>query len=113
MSEALGPGTFVHVPQINVAVAERVPPGIQHLLIEAQNAFARDLCGWRSERGQTIIDAGAIRIADAREQMPESERVILTRVYQDDAKKGIALSRRGGGKIKFGQCIAERRGSIL
>src|SRR5437867_4051436 len=65
VSLALGPGALVHVPQINVTVAERIPPRVQHHLVEPQNAFARNVLGRPSQRGKTIVDAGAIRITHA------------------------------------------------
>jgi hypothetical protein len=37
------PTALVHVPEVDVAVAQRVPPRIHHLLVEAQNAFARNV----------------------------------------------------------------------
>jgi hypothetical protein len=98
---ALQPIAFVGVPQVDVAEAEGVPPGVQHWLIEAEDAVAGYGCGWRSERGEAIIDAGAIGVADAREQVPKSKRVVFARVNEKDAELGMALLRRGGSKIKL------------
>ena len=50
------PGAFPCAPQGNVSEVELVPPGIQHFLIEAQNAITRDAQGRRNERGQAIVD---------------------------------------------------------
>src|SRR5712692_4569130 len=62
---ALGPVAFEGAPEVNITVTERVPPGIQHFLVKAQNAFARGVRRRGRKRGQSIINAGAIGIADA------------------------------------------------
>jgi hypothetical protein len=67
-------------PHENVAEAEGVPPRVEHLPIQAQGAVASYACRRWSERGEAIIDAGAIRIADAGEQVPNRERVFLAGV---------------------------------
>src|SRR5205085_12080444 len=41
----LRPSAFVDVPDLYVGVAQRIARGIQHVLVEAQNALART--GWR------------------------------------------------------------------
>src|SRR5712664_1339281 len=81
----LGPIAFVGVPQVDVAKTEGVPPGVQHWLIEAEDAVAGHGCGRRSERGEAIIDTRAISFADAREQVPKRESVILARINEEDA----------------------------
>src|SRR5260370_3521085 len=45
---ALGPVALVGAPQVDVAEAEGFPPGVQHWLIEADDAVASDVRGWRS-----------------------------------------------------------------
>jgi hypothetical protein len=72
------------MPQVDVAEAEGVPPGVEHGAVEAEDAVASYVCGWRSERGEVIIDTGAIGFADAREQVPKGKRVILARVNEED-----------------------------
>src|SRR6266851_10445945 len=74
VGRALGPIAFVGAPQVDVAEAEGVPPGVEHGAVEAEDAVASYGCGWRSERGEAIIDTRAIGFADAGKQMPESER---------------------------------------
>src|SRR6266566_1500589 len=96
----IGPVVLERAPHENVAEAEGVPPRVEHLPIQAQDALAGYACRRWSERGEAIVHTRAIRIADAGEQMPKSERVALARVYQDDAKQGIALGRSSGCKIK-------------
>src|SRR5260370_42414595 len=64
VNKSLGVGrrravVLVGAPEPDFAAAEGVPPGIEHLAIEAQNAFARYACGERSERGETVINGGA------------------------------------------------------
>src|SRR6266851_6253937 len=67
VGRALGPIAFVGAPQVDIAEAEGVPPGVQHWLIEAEDAVSGYGCGWRSERGEALVDARAIIITDARE----------------------------------------------
>src|SRR5260370_41686545 len=67
VGRALGPIAFVGAPQVDIAEAEGVPPGVQHWLIEAEDAVASYVCGCRGERGKAVIDAGAICVVDARE----------------------------------------------
>src|SRR5207253_10238442 len=59
----LGPRAFVHVPEVDVAVAERVPPGIHHFRIEAQNAFARNVwrCGICFRASDKRVPSSALR----------------------------------------------------
>src|SRR5260370_37748080 len=109
----LRPVAFVGAPQVDVAEAEGIPPGVQHGAIEAQDAIASYACRRRSERGEAVIDAGAIGITDAGKQMPESERIFLARVGKEDAEQGVALRRSGGAKIKFGQSGAGRSGGVF
>src|SRR5260370_34480175 len=73
----LRPVAFEGAPQVDVAEAEGIPPGVQHGAIEAQDAVAGHACGRRSERGEAVIDGGAVGIAHAREEMPKSERIVL------------------------------------
>src|SRR6266567_6251209 len=100
-------------PHENVAEAEGVPPVVEHLPIQAQGALAGYACGWWSDRSEAIIDAGAIRIADAGEQMPKRERVFLAGVDEEDPKQSVALCRRIHVKVKSRQGFAEGSGSIF
>src|SRR2546429_6478778 len=70
----LGPRAFVHVPEVDVAVTQRIPPRIEHFLVEAQNAFARNVLWRRSQRRETIVDARTVSITHARQQMPQRQR---------------------------------------
>ena len=63
----LRPVAFVGAPQVDVAEAEGIPPGVQHGAIEAQDAIASYACRRWSERGEPVIDDGAIGITDAGE----------------------------------------------
>src|SRR6266567_9273029 len=109
----IGPVVLEGAPRENVPEAEGVPPVVEHLPIQAQGAFAGYACGWWSERSETIIDAGAIRIADAGEQVPNRERVFLAGVNEEDPKQGVALCWRVHAKIKSRQSFAEGSGSIF
>ena len=71
VGRALRPVMLVGAPQVDVAKAEGVPPGVQHGTVEPEDALASDARWGRSNRGETIIDAGAIGVTDAGEQMPE------------------------------------------
>src|SRR5258708_36093704 len=82
----LRPVAFVGTPQVDVAEAERTPPGVQHLPVEAQDTFARYAFRRRSEGGQAVIEARPIGIAHAREQVPNGELVVLASVDQKDAE---------------------------
>src|SRR6266571_1058768 len=109
----IGPVVLEGAPHENVAEAEGVPPVVEHLAVQAQNALAGYACGWWSERGETIVHTRAIRIADAGEHMPKRERVFLARVNEEDPKQGVALCWRVHAKIKSRQGFAERSGSIF
>src|SRR5260370_15842137 len=110
---ALGPVALVGAPQVDVAEAEGVPPDVQHWLIEAEDAVAGYGCGRRSERGEAIVDARAIIITDASEQMPKSERFILACVDENDVKQILAFCWRGGFKVESRQSVAKRAGSVF
>src|SRR6266571_1237738 len=92
----IGPVVLEGAPHENVAEAEGVPPVVEHLPIQAQNALAGYACRRWSERGEAIIEAGAFHIADAGEQVPKRERVFLAGVNEEDPKQGVA---EGSGSI--------------
>src|SRR5260370_8323754 len=109
----IGPVVREGAPHENVAEAEGVPPVVENLPIQTQGAVAGYACGWWSDRSEAIIDAGAIRIADAGEQVPNRERVFLARVNEEDPKQGVALCWRVHAKVKSRQGFAEGSGSIF
>src|SRR5260370_38950276 len=74
---ALRPIAFVSAPQVDLAEAEGVPPGVEHWPIETQDAFASYACGGRCENGEAGIDTGAGRIAGAGEPRAGKWRIIL------------------------------------
>src|SRR6266478_10121458 len=96
---ALRPVVLVHAPEADVAVAEGVPPRVEHLAVEAEDALVSYTCGRRSERGEAVIDAGAIFIADAGQQMPKRQGVVLARIHKDDPKQLATFRRRVRAKI--------------
>ena len=98
----LRPGAFPCAPQRNVSEVELVPPGIQHFLIEAKNAITSDARGRRNERGQAVVNGAALRFFDAREKMPDGERVALASLGEDFVEVGAALFLGVRSKIKFG-----------
>src|SRR2546430_8500804 len=53
----LFPYTTLFRSEVDVAVTQRIPPRIEHFLVEAQNAFARNVLWRRSQRRETIVDA--------------------------------------------------------
>src|SRR3984893_1561387 len=110
---AHGPVMLIGAPQRDVTVAERVPPGVQHLSIEAKDALSSCARRCRRESSETIINTGAIHIVDPGEQMPESQSVVFPRVEQDDTKQRAALCGRMGFEIKFGQRFAKRGTGIF
>src|SRR5882724_12791563 len=87
----LGPVTLVSAPQIDIAEAQGVPPGIKHGAIEAQDTVASHACRRRSKRCKAVVNARAIRIVHAREQMPKCESVLLARIRKEDPEQGVAL----------------------
>src|SRR6266446_3995953 len=109
----LRPVAFVSAPQVDVAKAERTPPGVQHLPVEAEDAFACYAFRRRSEPGEAVVEARAISIADAREQVPKGERVAFARLYQEDAEQGIAFRRSVRFKVEARQSVAKRCGRIF
>src|SRR2546430_14469242 len=104
---------LVGAPQVDVAKAEGVPPGVEHGTVETEDALASDASRGRSKRGETIIDAGAIGVTDAGEQMPEGESVALAGFREDDGEEGGAFRGRSGRKIKFCQGITKRSGCFV
>src|SRR5260370_22909635 len=81
--------------------------------IEAEDAIAGYVSGRRSKHGEAIINAGAVRITDAGEQVPESERVILTSVSEENAEQGSAFNRRVKLEVEVAQNVAKRCASIF
>src|SRR6266850_7321835 len=109
----LGPVVLVHAPEPDVAVAEGIPPGVEHLAVEAENAFASYACWWWGERGEAVINPRAIRIADTREQVPKGERVALARIHKDDSQQGAALRWCVLGKIKTRERVTKGRRGLF
>src|SRR5947209_19576348 len=54
---------------------EPVFPRVEHRAVEAENAFARDAFGRGRERGESFVDARAVCVVRAREEVPERERI--------------------------------------
>src|SRR5260370_698085 len=108
----LQPFAFVGTPQVDIAEAEGAPPAVQHLPIEAQDAFARYAFRRRSKRGEAVIEAWAIGIADAREQVPKCESVIFPRVNKGDAEQSIAFRRPLKLEEESRQSVPKRCGRI-
>src|SRR6266850_4567217 len=104
---------LVHAPEPDVAVAQGVPPGVEHLAVEAENAFASYACWWWGERGEAVINPRAIRIADTREQVPKGERVALARIHKDDSQQGAALRWCVLGKIKTRERVTKGRRGLF
>src|SRR5260370_11719943 len=107
------PCAFVGTTQVDIAEAEGAPPAVQHLPIEAQDAFARYAFRRRSKRGEAVIEAWAIGIADAREQVPKCESVIFPRVNKEDAEQSIAFRRRLRLEVESRQSVPKRCGRIF
>src|SRR5260221_1051227 len=112
-SRRLRPVALVGAPQVDVAEAEGTPPRIQHGAVEAEDAFASYAVGRRSKCGEPVVDTRALGIADAGEQMPQSECITLARVNEQNAEQGIALCRGAGSKIESRQGLLERCGSVF
>src|SRR5882724_11902574 len=110
---AVRPVALIGAPEADVAVAEGVPPGVEHLAVEAENAFAGYTCGRWSERGEAVTDTGAIFIADAREQMPECQGVVLARIHKHDPKQRAAFRRCVRAKIKSHERVTKRESGVL
>src|SRR5271167_2818797 len=94
-------------PEVDIAEIKGVPPEIEHGLIETKNAFAGDAVGGRNERSEAIVDLGAFRSVSTREQMPESEAIIGTRLGEDNLQCGGADFGGGRGEIEINECGAE------
>src|SRR5260370_12529033 len=109
----LGPIAFVGAPEVDIAEAERAPPVVQHLPIEPQDAFACYALRRRSERSEALIESRAIRIADAREQVPKCESIIFPRVDEEDAKQSIPFGRGVRFEVESRQSVPKRSGSIF
>src|SRR6266850_462535 len=109
----LGPVVLVHAPEPDVAVAEGIPPGVEHLAVEAENAFAGYAFGRRSECGEPVIDTGAIPITDAREKVPECQCVVLAGIDEDEPKQLAAFRRGVLAKIKSRQRVTKRRRGLF
>ncbi len=60
-------GLFPETPGGNFAEAERVPPEVEHGLIEIEDSAASDSFGRRKEGGEADIDLDALRPGGARE----------------------------------------------
>src|SRR5580692_11900232 len=103
----LSPGAFPSAPQRGVSKAQLVPPQIQHLLIEAKNAIARDSGRRRDEGCQALVNGAALRFVNASEQVPDSKRVTLARLREDFAELAAPFFRCTRAKIEFGQGCAK------
>src|SRR5882724_8493587 len=103
----LRPVALVGAPEADVAVAEEVPPSVKHLSVEAEDAVASYACWGRGECSETVAYTRTICFVNTREQVPESESVVLARVGKDRAKQGAAFRGRVCAKIKSRQCVTK------
>src|SRR5260221_13378436 len=100
---------LVHAPEADITVAERVPPGVEHLAVEAEDAFAGYVCGRWGERGEAVIDAGAVLVANARDKMPERQSVVPARIGEDGSEQGGAVPWHVGSGIEIGPGLKESK----
>ena len=63
-------GLFPEAPDGNFAEAERVPPEVQHGLIEIEDSAASDSFGRGNEGGEAGVDLSTLGAGGAREKMP-------------------------------------------
>src|SRR5579859_1340592 len=105
---AARPGTFPSAPQGNVAEVQLIPPQIQHVLVEAQNAVASDSRRRRNERRKAIVNAAAVRLADPNKQVPKRERVTRAGFLQNHVELRIPLRRGARAKVEPGERLSKR-----
>jgi hypothetical protein len=105
---AARPGTFPSAPQRNVTEVQLIPPQIQHVLVEAQNAVASDSRGRRNERRKTIVNAAAVRLVHAHKQVPKRERVTWPGFLQYYVELRIPFLLAARAKVEPGERLAKR-----
>src|ERR1700722_16702111 len=107
------PGTLPISPNRDVVESQFVPPQIEHRLIEPEDAFFRNSGRWRHELAQPFVDEDSLPLLDARQQMPQCERIPLSSLAQYDRHIVCSLLRCAVLKIESLQSRAERGGGIL
>ena len=81
-------------PNRDVVKPKYVPPQIKHGLIETKDSFLR-YPGWRRCKfSQPVVDEDALPLVfDARQQMPQRERIALSSLVQHNLQIPSALLR--------------------
>ena len=69
-------GLFPETPGGNFAEAERVPPEVEHGLIESEDSALGDAFRSWNEGGETRIDLGALGAVGAGEKVPEGQSIV-------------------------------------
>ena len=72
-------GLFPVTPGGDFAEAERIPPEVEHGLIEIEDSAASEARRRRNESSEARIDLGALGADGAREKMPEGQGVMRAR----------------------------------
>lgn len=85
-----GPRLFPMTPEGDVAEVERVPPGVEHGDVEAEDTFAGYAGRRRNERSEAVVNGGAFCRAYAGEEVPERESVTRARFVQYEIEGGFA-----------------------
>src|ERR1700739_4013396 len=113
-----GTGLLPNPPNGNIAEAERVPPEIEHALIEIEYSRASDTRWRRNKRGETRVNLGALRAGGAREKMPERQCILCPCFRENAGERGAAGGRilRIGIELRDGfaesrRCVLEIRNS--
>src|SRR6267378_566838 len=95
-------------PQTDIAESQLIPPLVEHALIQTKNSVPSHAVRSRHKFCQPVIDTATLRFGDARQQMPERERVPLSRLSQYNMQGFGVLAGSRAFVVEFCERRAER-----
>src|SRR5262249_32489693 len=112
-SSADGPGALIVSPQRYITQTEFVPPEVEHLAIEVENAVTRHARGSGHKHSQSIEERTAFMEGHAGKQVPQGEGVAPAGRLEHSAESGSARGRTGLFKVERGEGRAEGLRRVL
>src|SRR3989442_1823708 len=79
--------SFPHAPPIDSSQVELIPPEVEHLPVEMKNSLSRDALGRRNQLSHAIVHATPFCFVAAKQQVPQSQRLILARFGKDGRER--------------------------
>src|SRR6202142_3076362 len=103
----LRPRTLPGAPESNVTQPQALPPCVEHRLIQLQHSLARDVRRRRHKLREAIVNAAAILLAHAGEQMPQRECISSARFAKNQGELSSLLDESFRAKIESRKRLAK------